>query len=232
MVKLHLKRINAPRTWKIKRKGIKFIMRPDPGQHSLSESIPLGLVLRDMLGIVKTKKEARYLVKNNDVLVDGKKHDKLSFPVGLFDILSIKQTNDAYRLVLNKRGDLCCQKIDVKESIKPCKIAGKTVIKKGKIQLNFVDGKNVLIEKDEYKTGDTLVVEVPDLKIKEHLKFEKGVYVFLTGGKHIGAHGVIEDIKEDKIIFKSKDESVETLKKYAYVIGKGKPSIKINDENE
>jgi len=39
---------------------------------------------------------------------------------------------------------------------KLCRIQNKTIVKGKKVQLNLHDGKNKLVEKDEYKTGDVL----------------------------------------------------------------------------
>ena len=95
-------------------------------------------------------------------------------------------------------------------------------------KLNLSGNKNVLIDKDDYKVGDTVLLELPSQKISLHLKFEKGAMIFLTGGKHMGAKGVIESIEGNKVLYKDGKTTVETLKKYAFVIGKEKESITIN----
>ena len=54
--------------------------------------------------------------------------------------------------------------------------------------------------------------------------------VFLTGGKHIGETGKVQDIASSRIIYKTeKGDVVETLKKYAFPVGKDKPLIKITE---
>ena len=77
MTKDHLKRINAPRTWPIKRKGIKFIVRPDPGAHSMDFGIPIIAVLRDMLPYASNKRDVLNILNFNDILVDSKKYHQL-----------------------------------------------------------------------------------------------------------------------------------------------------------
>ena len=53
--------------------------------------------------------------------------------------------------------------------------------------------------------------------------------IYLIGGKHIGDMGKVEDVHGDKIRYKSRKGDVyETLKEYAFVIGKEKPSIKLS----
>ena len=56
MVKSHLKRIAAPRTWDIDRKTTKFIARPKPGQHTLQLGMPLAVLLKEILKKMKTNK--------------------------------------------------------------------------------------------------------------------------------------------------------------------------------
>ena len=56
MVKNHLTRLTAPKSWPIRRKGIKFIIRPQAGAHSLKNGISLSLVVRELLKYAKTKK--------------------------------------------------------------------------------------------------------------------------------------------------------------------------------
>jgi len=56
----HLKRYNAPKSWAIKRKERKYIMRLSPGPHNKKMSVPLNIVLRDMLSLSDTKKETKF----------------------------------------------------------------------------------------------------------------------------------------------------------------------------
>ena len=129
-------------------------------------------------------------------------------------------------MVLNRKGYLSLVKISKEESfLKPSKIIGKTMVS-GKLQLNLYDGKNLLVDKGEYNTGDTLMISLPDQKIKSHLKLDKKSTIFLIGGKHIGEVGKVEDIIENKIIYQDNAGNlVETLKAYAFVIGDQKPLI-------
>jgi small subunit ribosomal protein S4e len=228
MVKNHLKRLNAPRTWKIKRKGIKFIVKPNPGPHSMSEGVPLTVIIRDILGYAKTTREVKRILSENNVLIDGIRRKDHRFVTGFMDTITFTETKEYFRVVINKKGNIILIKIDEKDaSIKPCKIIGKTKIK-GKTQLNLFDGKNILVEKEEYKTGDSLVLAVPKQEIKSYLKLDKGSLVYLTSGSHIGEIGTIEGIMGNKIKYKTpKGDVFETLKKYAFVIGKDKSIIKL-----
>lgn len=230
MVKRHLKRLVAPRSWKIKRKGITFVTRPRPGMHSKKNSTSINIVLRDMLNYAKTTRDVKVILSKGDVLVDGKQRKDHRFSVGVMDLIEIAKTKECFRVLLNKKGNIFLVKLKPDETkIKLCKIVGKTVIKKGKIQLNFSDGRSIIVDKNNYKTGDTLAIQLPEQKIKEHLKFEKGSFVYLSGGKHKGESGIIDEIKDSIIRVKSESgEIFETSKKLAFVIGKEKPIITLS----
>ncbi len=230
MVKRHLKRLTAPKSWKIKRKGITFVTRPNPGMHSKKNSTSINVVLRDMLGYTKTTRDIKMILADKGILVDKIQIKDHRFSVGVMDLIEMPKINKCFRILLNKKGNICLVEIKGNETkIKLCKIVGKSVIKKGNIQLNLNDGKNMIMDKNNYNTGDTLVVEVPEQKIKEHLKFEKSACVYLSGGKHKGESGIIDEVKDSMIKVKPKSgESFETSKKFAFVIGKEKPIITLS----
>jgi len=53
---MHLKRQKIPNSWPIERKGTKYIVRPSNG---IKNSIPLLILMRDMLKIATTRKEVK-----------------------------------------------------------------------------------------------------------------------------------------------------------------------------
>jgi len=227
MVKNHLKRLSSPKKWRVKRKGIKFIIRPAPGPHSLSSGVPLTVILRDMLNYASTLKEVKNILNNKNLLVNGIRRMDPAFPVGLFDVIEIKESKEYFRIVFDKKGKISIIKTEKADAaIRPSKIRNKSKLK-GKTQINFFNGDNLLVEKDDYKTGDTIILTVPKNEIKNKIEFKKSALIYLTGGKHVGTTGTIEEIKGSKIIYKVNNDVHETAKKYAFVIGKDKPAIKI-----
>jgi len=230
MVKKHLKRLTIKKSWNIAKKEHTFTTRPNPGSHSAEMSIPLATVFRDYLHYAHDKSEAKRILCTKEVLVDGKRRKDQKFPVGLFDVIEIKDSNEYFRFILLKDGKLALIKISKEEAnLKPCKIVNKGKVK-GKTQLNLYDGKNILVEKDDYSTNDTILLDISKKEIKSNIKFEKGKLIFLIGGKHIGAVGKIEDVSGKKIIYKIKDNNFETLKKYTFVIGEDKPIINLQEK--
>lgn len=233
MAKRHLLTLNAPKSWPIARKETVFVTRPFPSGYKLSMSLPISILLRDILKHGKTEKDIRSIMNNKEVIVNNVRRKDSKYAVGLFEVIYLKDIEEIYRIVLNKRGQLAAVAIEKHEAdIVPCKIIGKSTLKKGKVQLNLMGGLNLIVEKDEYKVGDTIIINTKSKnKVHGHLKLEKGNTIYLMGGKHIGETGVVENIKGDKIIFKNdKGETSETLKEYAFVIGKEKPIIRINME--
>ena len=155
-----------PKTWKIKKKANKFITRPYPSGHPLENSISINVVMRDMIKLVKTRKEVKSILKNNNVLVNGSRRRDDKTAIGLFDVLTIKETNESYRVILDPLGRLISKKIDPKEAnLVLCKIIGKTNIKGGKLQLNCFNGINIITTKKEYKTGDVLLYDYSAKKL-------------------------------------------------------------------
>ena len=226
MAKNHLTRLAAPKTWHIKRRGELFITKSNPGPHSSSLGIPLNILLKEILHYSNSTGETKKVLKSNEIKIDGRLRKDFRFPVGVFDTIEFTKINEYFRIILNRRGHLSLIKISKEESsIKPSKIIGKTMVK-GKMQLNLYDGKNLLVDTGEYNVGDTLMISLPEQKIKNYLKLDKKATIFLIGGKHIGEVGKVEDIIENKIIYKdSAGNLVETSKSYAFVIGEQKSLI-------
>jgi len=223
----HLSRLAMPKTWKIKKKGIKWVTKPLSGPHSIELGMPLNIIFKDVLKYAKTNREVKKILNNQEILIDGIRRKEPRFIVGLMDVLSIPKTKNNFRMLLNKNGYLYLKKIDEKEaSIKPCKIISKKPVKK-KTQLNLFDGKNILVEKDNYKVGDSVLFELPSKKIINHLKLEKNCSIYLTAGKRVGSIGILQEIQQDKIAYKTEGKDHITLKKYAFVVGKEKPVINL-----
>jgi len=228
MPKNHLKRIAMPKTWPLERKKTVFVTRPNPGGHKIEHSIALNIVLKNMTKSAKTTAEVKSILHNKNILVDGRRRREIKLPVGLFDVISLPDIDEHYRMVFSDKGKLTVVPIkQIEINRKPCKIVDKTLIKKGQVQLNLSDGRNIIVKKDTFKAGDTVIMSVPKQEIQEHIKLEKGVLVYLTGGKNRGANGTVEEFDNNIIKVKAGKQIFETLKEYAFVIGKEKPAVTI-----
>jgi len=227
MAKKHLKTLTVPVSWPIKKKGTKFIVRPKPGK-PFSTSIPLAVVFRNLLKYCKTMKEVKTILQDNEIFVDQVRRKEPKYLLGFMDSLSVPDTKEHFRLLLTTNKKLYLLPITKEEAkLKVAKITGKVVLKKGKTQLNMYDGVNILVKKDTFKVGDSILLSLPENKITDHFKQEKGSYVFLVKGSHVGEQGVIESIEKDMVKVKTKEATFETPKDAIFIVGKGKSAVKI-----
>ncbi len=237
----HLKRKPAPRFWPIHRKEYVWTVKPKPGPHSLSHSLPLVLLIRDILGFAKTRKEAKTIISKGKVFVGGKVRRDEAFPVGLMDVISIPDAEATY-LVLSHESGLILHPIEKDEAtFKLCRIENKTVVSKGHVQLNLHDGSNKLIqiadlknpEEDVYQTLDVIKVAIPDGEITGQMKLAKDATALIIGGKNRGTHGKIVDIekatgKERRSLLATIEDAAgkrfKTILDFVFVVGdNGKP---------
>lgn len=217
MVKKHIKRISAPKSWPVSRKHRTWVTRPKPGKPFVL-AISLSNALKELTGVARTSKEARYLLQHVGVEVNGKTATSTRLPVGFMDVISVPKHELFWRVGLTKKGRLCAVKIDKKQaSLRLVKITNKTRVGK-QIQVNCSDGTNLLIDKNAYKTGDSLLLE--ENTIKKHLPLEEGMTVILTGGSHLSQVGSVKELTSDTIFFEQEDKTYSTAKRCAFVVGK------------
>nr|MCK4930042.1 hypothetical protein [Nanoarchaeota archaeon] len=220
MTKNHLKRINAPKRWDVLRKSYKFITRPNPGR-DLSLNVSLNTVLKELLKKTKTTKESKHLIKEKGVLVNGKKYYDEKFPVGFLDVVGFPSLKEHYRLLVNEKNKLFMLKISEEEArVKLSKVLDKKHLSKEAVQINCSDGRNFIFKSNDsflstVKTNDSFLYTIPDQKIKQVFKLEKGALVYLYKGKHAGQLVVIDDFKGNNIVFKINKDVFETKKAYA-----------------
>ena len=222
MVKNHLSRLDAPVSWPMKRKGIKFVTRPSAGPHTLRESIPLSLILTHILKYARTRKEVKKILNEGKIFVNGIVRKDLTFPVGLMDVVSVPSLQENYRVFYDTFGKFKLFPTTPEEkAIKLVQIVNKRIISGGKVQINNSDGSNLLLGgKADYHTGDTLLLSIPGTKVIEHLSLKNGARIYITGGTKRGSVGTLKETKGHNIIVQGNEEVFETAKRYAFVIGK------------
>jgi len=222
---MHITRFNVPKTWRISNvKGIKWITNIIPGPHSIQNSMPINLVLKELLNYTKTTRESRRIIAEKKVLVNKKIIKEVKYPVGLFDVIEFPSANEIYRFTFGNDKRFAVKKIKKEESnLRPCKVISKTLQNKGVMQINLDNGFNLLTDKKDIKTGDTIIINLENKKIVKHLKFDVGSLVIITDGKYIGQTGKIKEIKpglmgKKNVKIKVDKEEVETLGGYAFVL--------------
>lgn len=229
----HLKRLNTPRTIQVHRKECTWTIRASPGPHALSAALPLGLLIRDYLHLCDTRREAKRILSNGEVLVDGVIRKSLKFPVGFMDVVAFPQTKKQYRVVYNRRGKLTLVDIPASEAEwKLRRIENKTTLRGNVTQLHFHDGTNCLVKEDTYTTGDVVKVAFNDKKISTVYPRKQGSISLIIGGSHVGELATIDAIdiiassKPNEVKMKGEHE-FQTLERYVFPIGKNKPVISI-----
>jgi small subunit ribosomal protein S4e len=226
MVKNHIKRIAAPKTWNILRKTTKFVTRQNPGAHSNKMSIALNNLLKDMLKLTRTTKETKYVLTKQEVLVNNKRKKDNKAQAGFLDVVSIPSMDKTYRMSIDKKGMLRTKEITSEQANDLIlKVTGKTKIKTGKVQVNTLNGFNIILSEADakkYKIGDTIIFGLKEDKIKHHLPLEKGAHTLITSGKHAGKYGEIVSLGNKVVKIKTDEETFETSIKYPLIINKEK----------
>jgi len=214
----HLKRIAAPRTWITPRKGTKYLIRPLPGKQ-LKISMPLGIVLREMLRIAVKRKEVKELLNKGEVAVNSKTRKNDKFPVSIFDIISIPKLKKHYKSALTKNKRFFLEEISENEAqTKVCKVVNKTFLRGGKQQINLFNGRN-LLSNEKVEINDSIVIDLEKGNVVKVLKLEKGAKSYIIGGRHLGEKGTIEEVLQQSARIKIKDKIFEIQLKNIYVTG-------------
>ncbi|RME31734.1 hypothetical protein D6789_01805 [Candidatus Woesearchaeota archaeon] len=223
----HLKRLTAPRTWPIAPKTTKFVTRPQPGAHAFRNGVPMSILLRDMLGLARTTREVKYILRTQEVLVNGRRVRRPDVLVGLMDVVTFPSTKTSYRILINELEKLYALPITGKEATcTPSKVISKRLLPGGKMQLGFHNSRTLIVEKEAEKVhvGDTMLFTAQGVN---HLPLEKGAAVLLTAGSHVGKCGSLKSLSTNIAEVTVGNECITTTKHNLFVIGKGKPEIKL-----
>ncbi|MCX9088296.1 MAG: 30S ribosomal protein S4e [Candidatus Methanoperedens sp.] len=225
----HQKRVAAPISWPITRKTYHWVVGANPGAHSTETGIPLLVVVRDILKIANNAREAKRIINEKNICIDGVIRTDYKYMVGLFDIISLPATNEYYRVLFDSKNRFKLFKEDANAG-KLCRINNKTIVRKGAVQLNLHDGTNVLASND-YKTFDTVILDT-DRKIMKHIGYKTGNLAMIVGGEHSGEIGKIKQIRKVRgsgtnMVAISNETEFETIEDYVYVIGETTPQIKV-----
>ena len=227
----HMKRLASPKVWSIPKKKHIWATKQSPGPHPVKRSVPLLIMIRDMLKYCDTAREGKRIIGERNILVDGRIITDYKMPVGLMDVITIPKAKEDFRALLDVRGKIRPIKITKdRAQWKLVRIENIMVIKGAKTQLNLHDGRNVLVEKGKYKTGDVLKIELPSQKILNYYALEKGNMAMIIGGKHSGQIGTIENysvVRSPKPNIVEFKEGFSTIKDHVFVVGKKSPEITI-----
>jgi small subunit ribosomal protein S4e len=243
-----MKRKPAPRFWPIHRKEEVWVMKPSSGPHSLENCLPLTLVLRDMLGVAETRREARRIIWQDGVFINGKLQRRDDFPVGLMDVISIPTANQYYRIVPSHKGLFLSPISKEDAGYKLCRVEDKSNVPGG-VQLHLHDGSNLIVKvadlknhvEDVYHTFDVLKLSLPDKEVLECLSLKEGNYAVITGGKNIGVQGKIVELEKAEakkrrsflvVVEDEKGTRYQTILDFVFSLGTVQPLVTTASEEE
>ena len=139
-------------------------------------------------------------------------------------------------MLLNHKGKLTLVSIDDSEAAwELCKIENKTVVKGGKIQLNLSGGRNIVLDKNDYKCGDSLKVAFDGQKVLEHYPLQDGSVVFIKEGSQAGAVRTVKSLETVRgsaanlVLF---TDGTQTVARNCFVIGAQTAAIKLPEASE
>jgi small subunit ribosomal protein S4e len=231
----HLKRLNAPDSWRITKKTTKFITKTSPGPHN-ANAMPIVVWLRDHMGLARTAKEVKQILKQQDVIINGRPCRDPRMGIGIFDIIALPRIGKYYRMLRDVKGRHKTVEIDAEAAqTRLCKIEDKTTISKGRVQLNLRYGANIIAD-NTYKSNDSVVISLkPEdrFKVIDHFPFATGNMAMITGGRHSGKVArIVEIVKTagsvpNRIILEDETTKTrfDTITPYIYMIGRETPAI-------
>jgi len=229
----HLKRHSMPTSWPVKRKNITFVAKPQPGSHKRDYVTSVVVLLRDELGYAQTSKEAKRIVHEEEILVNGKKVTDIKSAVGIFDVFEIKKTSEKFTVLFNEVGRL--KLVATKEDLIYLKVSKKTLTPGKKCQLNFMNGFNLLVDEKTFagvKVNDTVVYDFAKKKISSIMNLKEKAQVYFFDGKFKGQFGEVKSfiayngLARDVAQVEINETEHNTAKDYCFVIGAKKADIK------
>jgi small subunit ribosomal protein S4e len=198
----------------------------------MERSIPILVIVRDLLHLVDLGKEAKKVINEGGIIINGKIVKDYKFPCGFFDVISFPKIDKHYCVLPDSKGRLTLKEITKENAdAKLCKVKNKTIVSGGKVQLNLHDGTN-LMGTNEIKTGDSIILSLKDNKIAGHYQYKPGARAFIVGGNQSCSIGTIKEIKKvrtsgpNTVVLQRDDGSTfETVEEYVFVMSGKEESV-------
>jgi|BEDMetMinimDraft_2_1075160.scaffolds.fasta_scaffold00152_19 small subunit ribosomal protein S4e len=238
----YLSRYNTPWFFPLLRKEHKWSVSISPGPHPARTSVPLGILLRDVMNVAMNLREARRILSERLIQVDSRVVTNYNFPVGLMDVVSSPKYDMYFRVVPDRVKFMKLVQISKEESsVKYVRLMSKTLTGGGRLQLNLEDGRNFLVPTGEeskynFPTLGTIKYSLSMKTIEGYIPVNEGNYVIVIGGKNVGVHGVLKSLKlapykrrkYSVAVLESPDgKQFQTNLQNLMIIGQDKPEIKV-----
>jgi len=229
-----LQRMFAPKHWMLDKLKGRFAPRPSAGPHKLRECMPLIVMLRNKLKYALTYRECKMIVMQRLIKVDGKARTDMFYPSGFMDVISIDKTKENYRMLYDTKSRFVLHKVNKDEA--QYKLVRVKKVFRGPKNTPYAvthDGRTLRYPDPDIKVNDTVRMDIATSKILDHIKFEPGNTVMISGGNNIGRVGTIVHRERHPGSFEMvqiKDtvgHSFATRLSNVFVIGKDKPWISL-----
>jgi len=170
----------------------RFAPRPSTGPHKLRESLPLIVLLRERLKYALTYQEGIMILKQRQVLIDGRARTDVTFPLGFMDVISIPKTGENFRMLYDVKGRYV--PVPIKDEEAKFKLGKVEKCQLGAGGVPFVvthDGKTMRYPDPKTKVLDTIKIDLESMRPTGLIKFEIGCQVYCTLGKNKGRIGIL-----------------------------------------
>ena len=180
----HQKRLSAPKHYPVDRKGLTYTTTSE-GSRSPEDGIPAVIFLREVTGYAETKKEAKEIIRNGDLIRNGNRVGDVRDTIGIMDVVEIPSTEETFRVLPKSEGLKFEETVDDRVA---AKIEGKRV-EGDEYIYSFHNGENYK-SGEEYSTGTTLIFndEV------ESAELEEGAEAIILDGKHAGQKAEVKEL--------------------------------------
>jgi small subunit ribosomal protein S4e len=108
------------------------------------------------------------------------------------DVISLERSGEHFRLLYDIKGRFTIHRITPEEAtFKLLKVKAHQLGAKGVPYIVTHDGRTIRYPDPAIKVNDTVKFDLVNNKIVDHVKFEPGNVVMVTGGRNMGRSGVI-----------------------------------------
>lgn len=108
------------------------------------------------------------------------------------DVITIERSGEHFRLLYDIKGRFTIHRISPEEAtFKLCKVRKHQLGAKAVPHIVTHDGRTIRYPDPAIKVNDTVKFDFVQNKIVDHIKFEPGNVVMITGGRNMGRSGVI-----------------------------------------
>lgn len=224
-----MKRLHAPKRWMLDKLSGTFAPKPSSGPHKTRECLPLLILIRNRLKYALTYSEAKKILKSRSLKVDGKVRTDIKYPTGMMDVISIPKTKQIFRLLYDVKGRYALHQIGEEEG--KYKLGRVKRVGTGPKGIHYIvthDGRTFRYPNPDIHVSDTVKIDLTHYKVTDHIKFDIGALVMVTGGRNLGRIGVITHREKHQGSFDiihvkdSTQQTFATRMSNVFVIGKEK----------